>query len=233
MRTIRVLFLACTALVLAVIGRPAAAQFDISGITVDVHGGASTVGRMLEQYSGTGEREVRAANGFAFGGSLGVQPWESTAIRLGATWAPSQIEFRDDSGVGAPSPLADVDDVADLDALVLSLEAAASVLGEFNVFRPYTILGVSAGWWMLDDTSGTILTGGEDTKFGFGATGGLGLEIRPAGAFTIRLEAAQYRLRNPFDGEEAWDISSGITFDEPDAVSLSRYSLGVGIAVGG
>lgn len=212
-----------------------AAQLGDSGLTIDVHGGLASFGRLLEQHVGPREREVRAANGGSFGGAVGIQPWEDTALRLGVSFQPTQIDLRDDTGLGQVDATIEREGVADMDALVVSVEAATFILGEFSVFKPYTLVGVAAGWWSLGDqgSPATIVAGDNDSKFGLGGTGGLGLEIRPGSAFAVRLEAAQYRLGNPFNGEDAWRVSTGQTFDEPESVRISRYTVGVGISIGG
>lgn len=212
--------------------QPAPSLF--SGVSVDVFGGLSTFGRLLEQYVGASQREVTAADGNAFGAALGVQAWETTALRLGVTRAPTEIDLRDDTGLGGANPLISVDGVADLTATVVALEATSGVLGQFSVFRPYTVVGVAAGWWKLGEQRAVdvIDAGAESSKFGFGGTGGLGVEIRPSSVFLIRLEATQFRLGNPFDGEDAWRVRGGLTFDEPESVRISRYTAGVGISLG-
>jgi opacity protein-like surface antigen len=110
-------------------------------------------------------------------------------------------------------------------------------LSERGRFAPYTLLGVAGGWWSLDEgeegAQGVVLTGEDDTQFRFGGVGGLGIQVRATPRVVIRLEAAQYRLGNPFDGDDAWRLASGTTFDEPETVRISRYALGLAFSVGG
>lgn len=217
--------------------QPVSAQEMEAGnwaVSVEVFGGLATVGRFLEQAGpGNTEREITANNAAAYGASIGVQPWESTGLSFGVVTIPTMLAFKDDTGLGSTSPAIENDEVGDLDMLVVSGEAKSSVLGSFGVLRPYTVVGVAAGWFALEDAPAAVNTGAEDTRFSFGGSGGLGVEIRPSDALILRLEASQFRLGNPFDGRDAWRADDFETFDEPTSVRISRYTVGLGYSFGG
>ena len=99
------------------------------------------------------------------------------------------------------------------------------------------IVGLNGTWWNLDadePVEGDLgrvqpTDDGDETVFRLGATGGFGLQIRATDGLAMKLETMRHSVRNPFDGdgERAFNISTGAKLDEPDRVSITRYSLGV------
>lgn len=218
-------------------------------LTIEVFGGLGNYGRFLEQLiDGTPpgffltpdirERELTAENSFAFGGSLGIWPWEKTGVRLAFTWSNTDLEYEDDTGID--SDALDLEDLADLSNKTLSLEVLRYLLAHHRRISPYAVAGVAATWWGLDDEEdrGEIQSNDGDTQFRWGGVGGIGLQIRARDRIGVRLEATTFGLGNPFDGDDSFTTRSGRTaqlsptnprlvlpIDEPGSVRFSRYTV--------
>jgi hypothetical protein len=202
--------------------------------TVEAYGGAATFGRFLEQrIGGAGERELSASPALAVGGAVGVRPWRSAALRLGFTWAPTELEFENDRGLGGEL---EEEGLTDLNAYVLSLDVLSYFFGEDRRLAPYAVAGVVGGWWSLEEGeefgAGEIVAE-EDTQFRSGTVLGTGLQFRATPRLLLRLEATTAQLGNPFDGEDAFRVSSGTTFDEPERVPVTRFTVNLAYAFGG
>lgn len=236
---------------LGLFAAPAYAQKQEPRFTLAAYGGVASYGRFVEQFAAEGfgavrERELSAGTGAAVGGSLGFFPsiWgiNDIAARVGFQWTTSEFEFENDD----PRVPDDFDDdeaeAADFNTYTASVDVMKFLGNASGRVAPYAIAGVSGTWWSLDDgededdidgvgTFGSVrpTLDGDDTVFRIGGIGGLGLQIRATDAFAIRLEAARYEIRNPFDGdgEDAFGISTGATFDEPNRVGVNRLSLGL------
>jgi opacity protein-like surface antigen len=242
MKIPRTLALLGLALVAAPLEQASTQEAMAPRFTVEAYGGASTFGRFLEQrIGGAGERELTANTALAVGGSVGLRAWDRASVRLGFTWSPTELEFEDDRDLG----VGDFDEEAltDLDAYVLSLEVLSLVLGEERRLSPYAVAGIAGGWWSLDgedeaefgagEDHATLATEDGDTQFRPGGVLGTGLQLRATPRLLIRLEAATFRLGNPFDGDESFRVASGQTFDEPERVGMNRFTLNLAYAFGG
>lgn len=196
-------------------------------------------GTFLEQRVLTGERELEAATGFTASVSLGYSPWDETRIQGTVTWAPSEFEFQDDTpggGIGL-----DQESLADVRSWVFGLEIVRFLVDENGTFAPYTLAGVAAGYWSLDERPIGAVTAasGDDTQWEIGGVGGVGVQIRASPSVAIQAEYANYSLGSPFDEDDGWwaRVSGGTcaipegpradTFDEPDRVSVRRFSQGL------
>ncbi|HEX7117899.1 MAG TPA: hypothetical protein VF212_03880 [Longimicrobiales bacterium] len=202
------------------------ADYPDARYTVEIFGGLADYGRFLEQFAGdfglSEQREVTASTALALGASVGMFPWEKTGVRLAFTWSPTDLEFQDDSGLDIDA--LDEDDIADLTASVLSLDVIRFLLDPSERFTPYASGGITATWWSLDDENGEILSE-DDTQFRWGGYGAIGLQYRATRKFGVRLEVATMGLGNPFDGKDSYRTATGITFDEPSTVRLTRIAL--------
>lgn len=200
---------------------------------VEVGGGAATYGRMLEQYAGGGERELSAVTGAAVHGAVGVEVF-GAVVRLGASYQPTEFEWRDDSGTGSET-LSD-DDVGDLSLTTLSAEVQRAFGPAGLPVRPFASGGLALGLWSFD-SDGRVVDGGDTdgTLARLGATGSVGLEARLSERLALVLEASTATIGNPFDGEEALRTAEpdgpftdpALTFEEPDRVTSTRLRAGL------
>lgn len=247
--------LAAALLVLSGTATPGAAQrYDdddeddgrAPGVTLELFGGAADFGRILEQVAVADvttvdgvivigdrvQRELTAGTAFTFGGSVGVWLWDETGARLGLTWAPTELEFDDDTPLN-DDDLLDVDDVADLGVLVLSLDVLQYLVDpDENTVAPYANAGFAATWWDLDEEDddeddAEAILGDDDSEFRWGGLGGIGIQVGLADKWALRAEATTFALGNPFDGDDAFDVANPafVTFDEPSTVRMTRFSL--------
>lgn len=202
-------------------------EFPDARFTVEVFGGVADYGRFLEQYAMVGEflgeRELRASTALALGLSVGAFAWEKTGVRLGFTWSPSELEFKDDTGIDVE--VLDEDNLADLSAYVLSLDLMRFLFDPSRRFTPFASAGITATWWSLgDDDSGELIST-DDTHFRWGGMGSIGAQYRVNRKFGVRGEIATMGLGNPFDGKNSFRTATGLTFDEPSSVRLTRITL--------
>lgn len=215
------------------------AMFPEARFTIEVFGGLANYGRFLEQYVvlldldddgvitddaviAFGQREVTAKTALALGLSVGGFFWDKTGVRLGFTWSPSEIEYRDDTGTDVE--IFDQDDVADLSAYVLSLDLMRFLFDPRRRFAPYVAAGITGTWWSLDDDDDEILST-DATHFRWGGTTSIGLQYRATRNIGVRAEVATMALGNPFDGNDSFRTDSGLTFDEPSTVRFTRITL--------
>ena len=210
------------------------AMFPEARFTIEVFGGLADYGRFLEQYAvirdvdefeviAFGQREVTAKTALALGLSVGGFFWDKTGVRLGFTWSPSEIEYRDDTGTD--SELFDEDDVADLSAYVLSLDLMRFLFDPRRRFAPYVAAGITGTWWSLDEDDDDEILSTDATHFRWGGTTSIGLQYRATRKIGLRAEVATMALGNPFDGNDSFRTDSGLTFDEPSTVRFTRITL--------
>jgi len=210
------------------------AMFPEARFTIEVFGGLADYGRFLDQYVflldvdedtvlAFGQREVTAKTALALGLSVGGFFWDKTGVRLGFTWSPSEIEFRDDTGTD--SEIFDEDDVADLSAYVLSLELMRFLFDPRRRFAPYVAAGITGTWWSLDEDDDDEILSTDATHFRWGGTTSIGVQYRATRNFGLRAEVATMALGNPFDGNDSFRTDSGLTFDEPSTVRFTRITL--------
>ncbi|MFW6079784.1 MAG: outer membrane beta-barrel protein [Gemmatimonadota bacterium] len=217
---------------------------DTPGVTFELFGGGADFGRFLEQVAVAEldviddmavigqrfERELTAETSFTFGGTIGVWPWEETGLRLGLTWAPTDLEFDDDTPL-ADDDFLDQDDLAELGVFTLSLDVLRYLIDprEHRV-APYANAGLVGTWWDLDtgeDIEGILAN--DDGQYRWGGVGGVGLEVAIARSWSARAEVSTFALGNPFDDDDAYDTANPafLTFDEPNSVRMTRFTLGL------
>ncbi len=193
------------------------------GWSVQGHIGASRSGRFLLQDVPGGQRSLRDQWAFNFGVGAGASILPRVGFRIGYSYASSDLEFRDDDGDG--SDALDVDGLGSLRRNTLSLEVIRFVLPSQLVATPYATLGVLGTWWVLDSDTVAIEGSGGDTQFRWGAVGSVGLQMRAASNFLVRLEYMTSSTRNPFTGRESFRAFGGVTIDEPTRVSMSDWRI--------
>lgn len=190
---------------------------------MSVFGGASYIGRFVEQGFDSGQRELKGkklsngVGGVAVGAVAG-----RNAGQVAVFFLPTTLRWRDDTGTG--SDALDEDDVIDIDAYVVSGEFVRYLASaEEHTVVPYTMTGVTATYWKLDDTSGPIRGAGsdgdDDALFKFGVTAGFGAQIQPGGPWSVKIGVVTSKLGNPFSGKDSFQPVDGQTFDEPGTVT--------------
>lgn len=196
--------------------------------TIGVHGGASIFTAFLEQRisgdEGLGERELVAQTAPMIGGSISFSRWPMTEVRLGADWAGTEIDARDDSGI--ESSALDEDALADLNFVLGQLAIVRYVMPKDAPIAPYLTLGVNVAYWALDEATGGDLGAIEETQVRYGATAGIGARFAVGQQVGLRVEIDRATVGNPFDGESAFRVS-GETFDEPSTIGILRLMGGL------
>ena len=193
-------------------------------ITIGAHGGGSIFTEFLEQRVDGGEREIVAQTAAMIGGSISFSSWPMTEVRVGADWAGTEIEARDDSGI--ESDALDVDALADLNVVLGQLSIVRYVMPKDAPIAPYLTLGVNVAVWALDEAAGGDLGAIEETQIRYGATAGVGARFAVGPQVGLRIEIDRSTVGNPFDGESAFRVS-GDTFDEPATVGILRLVGGL------
>ena len=189
------------------------------------HAGSMTGGQFLLEQSGTipsGERALRSADAFSFGGGVGVDLLPRMGWRLDFTYASSDLQYRTDIGNG--SRAFDVDDLATLSSYVLSVEILRYMLPATSAITPYASAGLLGAWWTLDERTPAAVVG-DGTEFRFGALASLGLQLAYGNHLRARLEAVTASSRNPFTGRDSFMATTGATIDEPGRVSRTDWRL--------
>lgn len=196
--------------------------------TIGVHGGASIFTAFLEQRisgdEGLGERELVAQTAPMIGGSISFSRWPLTEVRVGADWAGTEIDARDDSGI--ESSALDEDALADLNFVLGQLAIVRYVMPKDAPIAPYLTLGVNVAFWALDEATGGDLGAIEETQVRYGATAGIGARFAVGQQVGLRVEIDRATVGNPFDGESAFRVS-GDTFDEPSTIGILRLMGGL------
>ncbi len=186
------------------------------------------------------DSEVRllAARSYAVGGAVTVQPWPKAAIRLGATWVPTEFEFQDDSGLGTGA--GDFENRGDLNAFLFDLSVLYSVLDPDATAAPYAIAGISTALWSAGDDAGPGGTGllpteDQGTQWRFGGLGGAGVRVAASERVGFRVEFVTFAVGNPFDGDDAFVLADTgrEKIDEPSITRVSRLTAGVEVRLGG
>lgn len=239
--------------VLALGATELAAQRVAPRFTAELFGGLGTYGRFLEETVVLptnamtvilAERELTGDNAFTLGGAIGMRVLDGTTVRLSFTWANTNLEYEDDSGLDVDT--LDEDDLADLSNWILAVEVLKFAMDERHRLSPYATGGVVVTWWTLDDDDTTEIISQHDTQFRFGGVGGLGLQYRATDRIGVRLEANIFALGNPFDGNDSYvtratitgardfpdDLGMVLKLDEPSTVRFSRFTIGVTYSFG-
>ena len=209
-------------------------DFPERHVTVEIFAGVADFGRFLEEYvfddddddtffDLLGEREITAKTALAIGAAVGARIWERTEVRLGFTFSPTELEFKDDTGFDLDR--LDRDDVADLNVFVLSLDVIRYLLDPTRRLTPYASAGLTANWCNLGDDGSDEIVAVDETQFRWGGFGSIGAYYRINRRLGAKLEIATMALGNPFDGDNAYVSVDGIKFDEPSSVRMSRITL--------
>lgn len=208
-------------------------QFTRPAFTIEIYTGFSTFSRFIEQHvlrneddelPPIGQRSLKADVAYVLGGALGAWIWDGTAVRLGYTWATTEFDYEDSSGLDRS--LLDLDDLNSLNTHIISLEVIQIILGTRRL-SPYLLAGVNGEFWVLGDRNrGDAILTTNGSQFRWGANGGVGLQYRVSTPLYIRLEANSFILGSPFRGRTAFRPAEGLTFDKPDNISMPRYTLG-------
>lgn len=196
-------------------------------VTIGAHGGGSIFTEFLEQRVSDpvgGEREIVAQTAAMIGGSISFSRWPMTEVRIGADWAGTEIDARDDSGI--ESDALDEDALADLNVVLGQLSIVRYVMPKDAPIAPYLTLGVNVAVWALDEAAGGDLGAIEETQVRYGATAGVGARFAIGPQAGLRIEIDRATVGNPFDGESAFRVS-GDTFDEPSTVGILRLVGGL------
>lgn len=201
--------------------------------TIEAYTGFSTFSRFMEEHVLTGnslfpvgQRSVKADVAYVLGGALGAWIWEGTAVRIGYTWATTEFDYEDTSGLDRD--LLDRDGLNNLNAHIIGLEVIQLVLDPKRRITPYLVAGINGEFWILGDRErNDAILATDASQFRWGGTAGIGVQIRASRPLAFRLEASRYILGNPFRGNSAFRPQSGFIFDKPDSVTMPRYTLGL------
>lgn len=201
--------------------------------TIEAYTGFSTFSRFIEQHvlmdddelPPIGDRSLKADVAYILGGALGAWIRDGTAVRLGYTWATTEFDYEDSSGLDRS--LLDLDDLNSLNTHIISLEVIQLIYVGKRL-SPYLLAGINGEFWVLGDRDRTdaILTT-DGSQFRWGANGGVGLQYRASTRLALRLEANSFILGSPFRGRTAFRPAEGLTFDKPDDVNMPRYTIGI------
>jgi hypothetical protein len=170
----------------------------------------------------TGERTLRAQDGFSVGFLAGVDLFLRMGVRFGYTYGNSDLVFRTD--IGDDTDILDGDDLGELENHTISVELMRYLLPSTASITPYASAGFIGTWYVLEDGSG-FATNGESTQFRTGALANLGLKVELSDRSDLRLEGATASVRNPFTGRDSYRIPTGITVDEPTRVTRSNLRV--------
>jgi outer membrane protein with beta-barrel domain len=215
--------------------------FKIPRWNVDLHAGIGNYGRFLldtpfdDFIDDFRERELRGTGAFTLGLGVGATPLPRVGFRLGASHTWSNLEFRDDTGIG--TDVLDDDDVGNLRQWLISAEVIRYLLLESSKFTPYGSGGILASWWHLDEEDLELTAPSGNTHFRWGATGMIGLQFRLSKQWRARVEAATASIGNPFTGNESFLVIDDHKIDEPSRVRKTdfrvalQYSWGIPHAV--
>jgi len=211
------------------VGEPVGKWAQTPRFTLGVVGAVSSFTRFLEQrVPAGGQRELTGSTVGSGGINAGVWPFEKTEVRFGVTFAPSTLEFQDDTGTG--SQTLDAENLADLNTYVFRIEALQFLAPERGRFVPYFIVGMGGALYDLTSHSPEIVNEVSDsngTRFKIGTGIGLGAQVRATPHISLQLEGRGWALQNPFDGENSFRVTSGETFDEPSITTFIELSLGL------
>lgn len=242
MRSTRFSILCASALLLAATpgdaaaqrrGRPSGGPWRTPAFTIEAYTGFATFSRFLEEHVLTGnnvfplgQRSVKADVAYTLGGALGAWIWDGTAVRIGYTWATTDFDYEDTSGLDRD--LLDRDGLNNLNTHIIGLEVLQLVLDPRSRVTPYILAGINGEFWVLGNrkrNDAIVTTDG--SQFRWGGSAGIGLQVNASRPLAIRIEAARYILGNPFRGRTAFRPETGLVFDKPDNVTMPRYTLGL------
>jgi hypothetical protein len=204
--------------------------FDVANWRLDATAGYGNIGRMLLQDVGDRQRELNPEGAFSWGGGASVIVLDRTQLRIGFARVTGDLAYDDDTGDGGRD--LDQDDIGDIGASILSIEAGRFLFGHEARFSPYARAGFVISWWGLDDDEAPseFLENGGRTRLG--ASGALGLQYRFNWRFGLLVEAATFGVGNPFTGRESFMALTGETIDEPRHVSAQVYRAMLSVNLG-
>jgi len=202
--------------------------FEIANWSLEGTAGYGNIGRLLLQDVGDRQRELNPTGQFSWGFGAAVVVLERTEVRLGFTRVTGNLAYDDDTG--DDGSFLDVDDLGDIGASILTIEAGRFLFAHQGRFSPYARAGFAIAWWGLDDESGEFLENGTETRLG--GSGALGLQYRVTRQVAVRVEAATFRGRNPFTGKSSFRTTDGFTIDEPASISANVYRAVISVGLG-
>jgi hypothetical protein len=194
--------------------------------SVHLDAGSNKHGRFILQNvalggGGTGQRQLRADQGYSLGIGGGVDFLGQTGLRFGYSYGASDLRFRTDIGDG--SELLDDDDVGQMQTHTGSIEVIRYMLRSTASVTPYGGAGFVATWYVLDPES--PLVGSGDTQFRMGAVASLGVKARLSNHVDLRFDWSSASIRSPFTGNKSYRVATGTTIDEPTRVNNSSIRI--------
>lgn len=199
---------------------------------VFAHGGVSSNSRFILQdaIGGGGQRALKTENTYNVGLGAGVDLLPRTGFRMSYTFTSSDLVFRTDNGNG--SEMFDVEDGGTLQSHTAAVEVVRYMLPPHAFFTPFATAGVLGAWWVLDEESALVASGGGSTQFRLGALATFGVQATLGDGFSARFEVASASVRNPFTGNESFQAIGGATIDEPGRVNKTDFRLAVAYSFG-
>lgn len=189
-----------------------------------MNGGFATHGRYLLQRVSAptnGERALRSEDAFTIGVGGGVDFLLRSAFRMSYVFSESHLEFRTDDGDG--SEQLDVEELGLLQRHVAAVEVVRYMFPARSVVTPYGSAGLTGAWWVLDESSPLVTSGGGSSEFRLGALATFGLQVQLTPYSSARVEIATSSIRNPFTGSDSYRANGAVTIDEPTRVSQTDF----------
>jgi outer membrane protein W len=191
---------------------------------VSLQGAASHNGTFLSQHTNDGDVAIRTSVAPSLGGGGGFDINDNTNLRLGYTYTPSKLRYRDWNGTG--SNALNISNIGNLTNNVVSFEAQHYFVGSRSLVSPYAGVGLAGVWSHLSPENQNLLTTpGGSQKFGWAPTANFGAQVRLTSEFYSRLEWATMGMPNPFDGNRAFRSPLGVTYDQPSRVSKQEWRV--------
>jgi opacity protein-like surface antigen len=190
------------------------------------HGGFATGHRFVLQRAANtldGQRALRSSTGFNVGAGAGVDILLRMGLRVNYTFSSSDLNFKTDDGTG--SDALNIDNVGRVKTHTAALEIMRYMLPSRATINPYGTLGIQGTWWVLDETSPLVTSGGASTPFSLGPLFSFGVQFKATDHWGGRLEASLSSGHNPFTGNQSFRALSGQTIDEPSGVNRTEYRL--------
>jgi hypothetical protein len=144
-------------------------------------------------------------------------------LRASYTFRSSQLNFKTDNGDG--SDALDIDDVGTLMSHTATLEIMRYMLPTQAPLNLYGTLGIHGTWWVLDEKSPLVTSGGASTPFSGSPVFSFGVQFKATHSWSGRLEATLSSGHNPFTGNKSFRSLAGPVFDEPTSVGRTDYRV--------
>jgi len=156
------------------------------------------------------------------GGQVEIDILTLMALRLGYTYAKSDLVYRTDAGTG--SEFLDTGTLADMHSNSVYLAVTRYIVPLVAKWSPYASVGIQGTWFSVNDNIEIIAPDGS-TQWRFGALANFGLKYRATDRFDLNAEYSVATLRNPFSGRSSFNALTGVTVDEPTRVRSSDWRL--------